>query len=138
MEKPAASPTGLRQVALAGGEDFDETLTFWRDVIGLEASARFDPPGIAFIVISGVRLFFARGNPPATIYLDEPRLLEFFKAAEGAGIQFMSPPAVVHVDAAGQFGLPGEAEWVAFLKDPAGNVIGLVERRPAERIAADR
>jgi hypothetical protein len=43
----------------------------------------------------------------------------------------MSPPAVVHVDTAGQFGFPGEAEWVAFLKDPAGNAIGLVERRPA-------
>jgi predicted enzyme related to lactoylglutathione lyase len=131
MDRPAASPTGLRQVALAGGEDLDQTLTFWREVIGLETDARFDPPGIAFIMISGVRLFFAPGNPPATIYLDEPKLLEFSRAAEAAGIQFMSPPAVVHVDTAGQFGFPGEAEWVAFLKDPAGNAIGLVERRLA-------
>ena len=40
----------------------------------------------------------------------------------------MSPPAVMHVDSAGQFGPAGEAEWMAFLKDPAGNTIGLVDR----------
>jgi catechol 2,3-dioxygenase-like lactoylglutathione lyase family enzyme len=131
MSGVAASPTALRQVALAGGDDLDETLTFWRDVLGLETYARFDPPGIAFIVISGVRLFFAGGSPPATIYLDEPRLLEFSKAAIGFGVHLMSPPAIIHVDVAGEFGLPGEAEWMAFLKDPAGNTIGLVERRPA-------
>jgi catechol 2,3-dioxygenase-like lactoylglutathione lyase family enzyme len=128
----AASPTGLRQVALAGGDDLDETLAFWRDVIGLDTYARFDPPGIAFILVGSVRLYFAQGTPPATIYLDEPRLLEFSKAAEGIGVHFMSPPAIVHVDKAGEFGLPGEAEWMAFLQDPAGNTIGLVERRPHE------
>ncbi len=130
MSGLAASPTGLRQVALAGGR-LDETLTFWRDVIGLDIHARFDPPGIAFILIGGVRLFFASGNPPATIYLDEPRLLEFAAAATGVGVHFMSPPSIIHVDVAGEFGLPGEAEWMAFLRDPAGNSIGLVERRPA-------
>ena len=62
MSGLAASPTALRQVALAGGDDLDETLTFWRDVLGLETHARFDPPGIAFILIGGVRLFFAAGN----------------------------------------------------------------------------
>jgi catechol 2,3-dioxygenase-like lactoylglutathione lyase family enzyme len=131
MSGLAASPTALRQVAMAGGNDLDETLKFWRDVLGLDTHARYDPPGIAFIVIGGVRLFFAEGNPTATIYLDEPRLLEFAEAATGFGVHLMSPPAVIHVDVAGEFGLPGEAEWMAFLKDPAGNTIGLVERRPA-------
>jgi catechol 2,3-dioxygenase-like lactoylglutathione lyase family enzyme len=131
MSGLAASPTGIRQVALAGGQNLDETLKFWRDVLGLETHARYDPPGIAFIIIGGVRLFFAGGTPPATVYLDEPRLLEFSEAATGVGVHFMSPPAIIHVDVAGEFGLPGEAEWMAFLKDPAGNTIGLVERRPA-------
>jgi catechol 2,3-dioxygenase-like lactoylglutathione lyase family enzyme len=131
MSGLAASPTGLRQVALAGGDNLNETLAFWRDVLGLDTHARFDPPDIAFIMIGGVRLFFAGGSPAATIYLDEPRLLEFAERAVGFGVHLMSPPAIVHVDVAGEFGLPGEAEWMAFLKDPAGNSIGLVERRPA-------
>jgi len=127
----AASPTALRQVAVAGGDDLDKTLAFWRDVLGLETYARFDPPGIAFILIGGVRLFFAAGTPPATIYLDEPELLAFADAATGVGVHLMSPPAIMHVDSAGQFGPAGEAEWMAFLNDPAGNTIGLVARRPA-------
>jgi catechol 2,3-dioxygenase-like lactoylglutathione lyase family enzyme len=131
MSGLAASPTALRQVALAGGGDLDETLDFWRDVLGLETYARFDPPGIAFVMIGDVRLFFAAGTPPATIYLDEPELLAFADAAAGADVPLMSPPAVMHVDSAGQFGPPGEAEWMAFLKDPAGNTIGLVARKPA-------
>src|SRR5262245_30279060 len=98
MSGVAASPTGLRQVPMAGGNDLDETLTFWRDVLGLDVHARYDPPGIAFIVIGGVRLFFAEGNPTATIYLDEPRLLEFAEAATGFGVHLMSPPAIIHVD----------------------------------------
>jgi len=68
---------------VAGGDDLDRTLAFWRDVLVLETYARFDPPGIAFILIGGVRLFFAAGTPPATIYLDEPELLAFADAATG-------------------------------------------------------
>jgi catechol 2,3-dioxygenase-like lactoylglutathione lyase family enzyme len=131
MSGLAASPTALRQVALAGGSDLDETLDFWRDVLGLETYARFDPPDIAFVMIGNVRLFFAAGTPPATIYLDEPELLAFADAAAAADVALMSPPAVMHVDSAGQFGPAGEAEWMAFLKDPAGNTIGLVARKPA-------
>jgi catechol 2,3-dioxygenase-like lactoylglutathione lyase family enzyme len=131
MRGLAASPTALRQVALAGGGDLDATLIFWRDVLGLETHARFDPPGIAFIMIGGVRLFFAGGTPPATIYLDEPELLALAEAANGVGVYLTSPPAIMHVDSTGQFGAAGEAEWMAFLKDPAGNTIGLVARKPA-------
>ena len=43
-----------------------------------------------------------------------------------------SMPELVHIDTAGQFGPAGENEWMAFLKDPAGNMIGLVERRAAD------
>ena len=41
-------------------------------------------------------------------------------------------PARVHVDRDGLFGTAGEEEWMAFLKDPAGNTVGLVERRTSD------
>ncbi|TGS52318.1 glyoxalase, partial [Mesorhizobium sp. M1D.F.Ca.ET.183.01.1.1] len=60
--------------------------------------------------------------------------LEAFHAeAKAAGIPFTAPPALVHRDTEGQFGRAGESEWMAFLKDPAGNTIGLVERLPPEQ-----
>ena len=58
-------------------------------------------------------------------------LVGFHQTASAVGVPFTTAPTLVHVDTHGQFGAPGESEWMAFLKDPAGNTVGLVERLPA-------
>ena len=121
----------VRQVALASGRNLDFTLAFWNDVLGLATHARFDPPGMAFIMAGDVRLYFGDGIPPGTVYLDVADLAGFHQTASAAGVPFTTAPTLVHVDTHGQFGAPGESEWMAFLKDPAGNTVGLVERLPA-------
>jgi catechol 2,3-dioxygenase-like lactoylglutathione lyase family enzyme len=60
----------VRQVALSAGRDLDATLAFWRDVLGMSIHARYDPPGIAFIMAGDVRLLFTDGIPAGTLYLD--------------------------------------------------------------------
>jgi catechol 2,3-dioxygenase-like lactoylglutathione lyase family enzyme len=60
----------VRQVALSAGRDLDATLAFWRDVLGMSLHARYDPPGIAFIMAGDVRLLFTDGMPAGTVYLD--------------------------------------------------------------------
>jgi catechol 2,3-dioxygenase-like lactoylglutathione lyase family enzyme len=122
----------VRQVALSAGRDLDATLAFWRDVLGMELHSRFDPPGIAFIMAGDVRLLFTDGVPAGTVYLDIAGLDAFHASAEAAGVPFTAAPALVHRDTRGLFGPDGECEWMAFLKDPAGNTIGLVERRAPE------
>ncbi len=129
MTGPAGSPTGVRQVALSAGRDLDRTLAFWHDCLGLALHSRFDPPGIAFIIVGGVRLFFSDGLPPGTVYLDIAGLDAFVAEAIANGAAFTAMPTLVHVDRDGLFGPAGDAEWMAFLKDPAGNTVGLVERR---------
>jgi catechol 2,3-dioxygenase-like lactoylglutathione lyase family enzyme len=119
----------VRQVALAAGRDLDDTLAFWRDVLGLSVHARYDPPGMAFIMAGDVRLLFTDGVPAGTVYLDIRDLECFCAAAAKAGIPFTALPKLVHRDREGQFGPAGEEEWMAFLKDPAGNTVGLVERK---------
>ncbi|MBZ9683310.1 MULTISPECIES: VOC family protein [unclassified Mesorhizobium] len=123
----------VRQVALSAGRDLDATLVFWRDVLGMSIHARYDPPGIAFIMAGDVRLLFTDGIPAGTLYLDMSGLEAFHAEAKAAGIPFTAPPALVHRDTEGQFGPAGESEWMAFIKDPAGNTIGLVERRPPQQ-----
>ncbi|UVK36566.1 glyoxalase [Mesorhizobium sp. AR10] len=118
----------VRQVALSAGRDLDTTLAFWRDVLGLSVHARYDPPGIAFIMAGDVRLFFTDGVPAGIVYLDIAGLEAFHASAKAEGIPFTAPPSLVHNDIEGHFGPAGESEWMAFLKDPAGNTIGLVER----------
>jgi catechol 2,3-dioxygenase-like lactoylglutathione lyase family enzyme len=128
---PAIS--AVRQVALSAGRDLDATLVFWHDVLGMTVHARFDPPGIAFIMAGDVRLFFTDGIPAGTVYLDIAGLDAFHASAKAAGVPFTAPPTLVHRDTEGQFGPAGESEWMAFLKDPAGNTIGLVERLAPEQ-----
>ncbi|WP_027061150.1 VOC family protein [Mesorhizobium loti] len=118
----------VRQVALAAGRNLDSTLAFWRDVLGMSAHARYDPPGIAFIMAGDVRLLFTDGVPAGTVYLDIAGLEAFHTDAKASGVPFTAPPSLVHRDTEGTFGPAGESEWMAFLKDPAGNTIGLVER----------
>lgn len=122
----------VRQIALSAGRDLDVTLAFWRDVLGMAVHARFDPPGIAFIMAGDVRLLFTDGVPAGTVYLDMSGLDHFHAEAKAAGVPFTAPPTLVHNDIEGQFGPAGESEWMAFLKDPAGNTIGLVERHPPQ------
>lgn len=122
-------PKALRQVALSAGRDIDTTLAFWRDMFGLPVHARYDPPGIAFIIVGGIRLFFTGGVPQGTVYLDIDDLDTFHEQASELGVAFTTAPTLVHRDIEGEFGPPGESEWMAFLKDPAGNTIGLVERK---------
>lgn len=122
-------PGALRQVALSAGRDIDATLAFWLDVLGLHVHARYDPPGIAFILVGSVRLFFTGGIPQGTVYLDIEDLDSFHETASDRGVAFTTAPTLVHRDSAGEFGPAGECEWMAFLKDPAGNTIGLVERK---------
>ncbi|MER8767830.1 VOC family protein [Mesorhizobium sp. M0092] len=123
----------VRQIALSAGRDLDATLAFWREVLGMSLHARFDPPGIAFIMAGDVRLLFTDGLPAGTVYLGISDLEEFHASARAAGVPFTAPPALVHRDTEGLFGQAGESEWMAFLKDPAGNTIGLVERHPPDR-----
>jgi catechol 2,3-dioxygenase-like lactoylglutathione lyase family enzyme len=122
----------VRQVALSAGRDLDRTLAFWLDVLGMSVHAHYDPPGIAFIMAGEVRLLFTDGVPAGTVYLDIAGLEAFHAEAKASGIPFTAPPALVHRDTQGQFGPAGESEWMAFLKDPAGNTIGLVERLAPE------
>ena len=88
MTGPAGSPSGVRQVALSAGRDLDRTLAFWHDCLGLALHSRFDPPGIAFIIVGGVRLFFSDGLPAGTVYLDIDGLDAFVAEAVRNGAAF--------------------------------------------------
>jgi hypothetical protein len=36
---------------------------------------------------------------------------------------------MIHRDEAGEFGKKGVEEWMAFFRDPSGNMLALVEKR---------
>jgi methylmalonyl-CoA/ethylmalonyl-CoA epimerase len=123
------SITHLRQVALRV-ENMDRAIEFYRDVVGLEFIARFEPPGLAFFDIAGTRLLLEAGAPSSLLYLGVDDVEEATERLRVAGVIIESEPHVIHVDDDGQFGPRGEAEEMAFIRDSEGNLIGLAGRRP--------
>jgi len=116
------------QVALRC-HDLATSIAFYRDVLGLRYVTQFDPPGLAFFDVGGVRLLLERSAAPATLYYRVPDLFAFTDRLRGAGVVFDALPHLIHRDTDGVFGAAGTEDWIAFCKDPAGNVVALMERR---------
>ena len=111
-------------------EDMDRAVEFYRNVMGLPLLARFDPPGLAFFDVGNVRLLLEAGAPAGLIYLEVSDLDATHARLGDAGVELVGEPHMIHRDDAGTFGAPGTEEWMAFLRDSEGNLVGLVERRP--------
>jgi catechol 2,3-dioxygenase-like lactoylglutathione lyase family enzyme len=119
----------LHQVALTA-TNLDLAVEFYRDVLGLKFIARFDPPGLAFFSLSGgARLLLSATASQATLYFLVDDMAGAVNDLKKRGVSFLHPPAMIHRDDAGNFGRRGNEEWMAFFKDPSGNLIGLVEKR---------
>lgn len=120
----------LHQVAISV-TDLDATETFYRDVVGADFVARFDPPGLLFFDFDGMRVLFERGDAghSSVLYLWVDDLAATVAAMQAKNARFTSEPHPIHVDEDGTFGPAGETEWMAFFEDPSGNTLALATRR---------
>jgi len=112
-------------------QDLERAIRFYRDVVGLRFVASFDPPGLAFFDVDGVRLLLEQAAPSALVYLAVDDLVASVDRMRVAGAEVVGEPALVHRDAEGTFGPAGGEEWMAFIRDSESNTVALVERRPA-------
>jgi methylmalonyl-CoA/ethylmalonyl-CoA epimerase len=120
--------TGLHQVALRA-TDLDASIAFYRDTLGLRFVARFDPPGLAFFDLGATRLLLEAGAGESVLYYSVPDLDAACERLAAMGVEIVYPPALVHRDDDGQFGPRGHEEWMAFVRDPSDNLVGLAQRR---------
>jgi catechol 2,3-dioxygenase-like lactoylglutathione lyase family enzyme len=119
----------IQQIALFSG-DIDHSVEFFRDRLGARFIAKFDPPGLAFFDVGGVRLMLEKNAPKGTVYLRVEDIHAAYKELTGKGVEFIDEPHLIHRDAEGLFGPAGEEEWMAFFNDPSGNLLAVAARRP--------
>ena len=128
-----AMGTSLLQVAL-GCKELDVSVEFYRDKLGADCIARFDPPRLAFFRLGGTRLLLEESPSPtagsSVLYLSVSDIQLETLALQGRGVAFESGPHLIHTDTDGTFGEAGTEEWMAFFLDPDGNHLAIVERRP--------
>jgi methylmalonyl-CoA/ethylmalonyl-CoA epimerase len=109
--------------------DLGRSVAFYRDVLGLELIASFDPPGLAFLRMGETRLMLEASASPATLYLRVDDIDAVHEELRRRGVAFEDEPHLVHRDADGTFGPAGAEEWMTFFRDPDGNLLALVARR---------
>ena len=110
--------------------DLAATTAFYAELLGVEPVASFDPPGLAFFDLDGVRLLMDRGAPSALVYLPVDDIDAAVAGLRAKGVEVTSEPHVIFGHEDDTLGPAGTDEWMAFVKDPEGNLVGLVEQRP--------
>lgn len=110
--------------------DFTATTAFYADLLGVEPVATFDPPGLAFFDLDGVRLLMDRGAPSALIYLPVDDIDAAVAGLREKGVEIISEPHLIFGHDDDTLGPAGTDEWMAFFTDPEGSTVGLVEQRP--------
>ena len=72
----------LIQVALHA-EDLDRAADFYTVLLESPPTARFDPPGLLFFDLDGVRLLLDRGAPASLLYLHVGNVHETLERLDG-------------------------------------------------------
>ena len=119
----------LHQVA-QHADDLERAAAFYTELIGEPPVATFDPPGLVFFRLGDTRLLIERGAPKALIYLRVDDVRDSVERLRSDGVEIASEPHLIYTDDDGQFGLRGFEEWMAFVTDSEGNLVGLASQNP--------
>lgn len=133
MSPPATPPFTLDRIGQIAVPvtDVERATAFYRDTLGM----RFlfaAPPGLAFFDLSDVRLMLdgpasAQAGNSSVLYYQVADLPSAFATLSERGVRFEREPHLVAK-------LPDHELWMAFLRDPDGNLLALMsEVRPDDR-----
>jgi methylmalonyl-CoA/ethylmalonyl-CoA epimerase len=106
-------------------DDLDRAAAFYAELLGTTPAGRFDPPGLLFFDLDGVRLLLERGLPSATLYLAVEDVHAAVERVRGIA-EMVSEPRVIFHHEDDRLGPVGSDEWHAFIRDTEGNLVGLV------------
>ncbi len=121
----------MRLVQIAQrADDLDRAAAFYADLLGAPATATFDPPGLVFFDLEGVRLLLDRVAPSALHYFAVDDVDATLARLRDSGVEVESEPHVIFGHDDDTLGPAGTDEWMAFVRDTEGNLVGLMEQRP--------
>lgn len=116
----------MRLVQIAQhADDLDRAAAFYSALLGAEPAARFDPPGLLFFDLDGVRLLLDRDAPTSLVYLGVENVHAAIERLDGLA-EVISPPHVIFQHEDDALGPAGHDEWQAFIRDSEGNTVGLI------------
>lgn len=116
----------MRLVQIAQhADDLERAADFYTVLLERAPTAKFDPPGLLFFDLDGVRLLLDRGAPSSLVYLHVDNVHDTLDRLDGL-CEVVSPPHVIFTHGDDTLGPAGNDEWQAFIRDSEGNTVGLV------------
>ena len=113
--------TGLGQVARSA-TDIQAAETWYRDVLGLDHLYTFG--NLAFFDCGGTRLMISEAEDApgdeSLLYLRVPDIQSAFERLQGAGVDFINAPHMIHKHE------DGVEEWMAFFNDPENRPLAIM------------
>lgn len=131
LKKLGGMTVRLHQVAQRV-TDLDRAVDFYRRLLGVDPLAVFPSPGLAFFDLDGPRLLLDKVAPSSLLYLGVPDVRTTVEKLRADGVVVDTEPHVIFSDEDGTFGDAGKDEWMAFVRDSEGNLLGLASRLPAD------
>jgi methylmalonyl-CoA/ethylmalonyl-CoA epimerase len=110
-------------------EDLERASAFYADLLGTPPAATYDPPGLVFFDLVGVRLMLELNAPAAMLYLSVTDIEATIDRLRSSGVTIESEPHVIFSHEDDTLGPAGTDETQAFIRDSEGNLVGLVEQR---------
>ena len=106
--------------------DVSRAIAFYRDVLGLKFL--FEVPNMAFFDCGGIRLMLTlpegtSGTHSSILYYKVPDIQQAYEVLSGRGVAFQGKPHWIAK-------LPDHDLWMAFFRDPDGNVLALMSEVP--------
>jgi len=126
----------LIQVAQYAG-DLGRAADFYSELLDVQPTAVFDPPGLVFFDLDGLRLLLEREAPRALLYLEVPDVRTAVAGLRGRGVEVVTDAHIIFSHSDGLLGPAGTDEWMAFIRDSEGNTVGLVSQLPVPGAAQD-
>jgi methylmalonyl-CoA/ethylmalonyl-CoA epimerase len=124
---PANALGRIGQIALTV-HDMERAIAFWRDTVGL--AFLFQAPNVAFFDVAGVRLMLGSAESPdvkpagTVLYFEVDDLDTTFATLRDRGAAVAENGAPHFIARLGAKDL-----WMAFLRDPDGNLFALMAER---------
>lgn len=111
-------------------DDLDRAAAFYEQLLGQPPAGRFDPPGLLFFKLGDTRLLLEQGAPSATIYLEVEDVRASIEELRDRGVPIEGEPHVIFQHTDDTLGPAGTDEWMGFIRDSEGNLVGLVSHSP--------
>ena len=126
MASATSADFGLDQIGQIAVpvSDVERAIAFYRDILGMQFLFQA-PPGLGFFNCGGVRLMLdapakvQSENYSSIIYYRVLDLQAAFEALSNRGIAFEADPHLIAK-------LPDHELWMAFFRDPDGNLLALM------------